>query len=134
MKWSMEIRKFAEIDFTFTPPFCLIPGWVQSWLEIETWARFMVFFYPRALACVILHEYGHRSLPASMASDAYITIYRLARARLERMPEKPIEELVGGLMDLVNVVIAADSSLSFLTSSLVPLGELTSPQAVSSKG
>jgi len=133
MKWQWKLGKFAGIDVYVHATFLLLIGWVgySHWLEHQNWGQVLngILFILALFACVILHEYGH-SLTARKfgIKTRDITIYPIGGvARLERMPEKPIEELWVALMGpAVNVVIAAGLfAYLYLTSSLVPLNELT---------
>lgn len=133
MKWQFKLGRFAGIDVFIHTTFLLLIGWVgyTYWLEHRDWFEVLkgVGFILTLFLCVILHEYGH-----ALTARRYgvrtrdITIYPIGGvARLERMPEKPIEELWVALMGpAVNVVIALGLfALLFLTGSLVPLTELT---------
>lgn len=132
MKWQWKIGTFAGIDVYIHATFLLLIGWVglshwfqnQSWLEVLSGVGFILTLF----LCVILHEYGHALTARKYGIKTRdITIYPIGGvARLERMPEKPIEELWVALMGpAVNVVIAAGLfALLFLTGSLVPLTEL----------
>ena len=133
MKWQWKLGKFAGIDVYIHATFLLLIAWVgySHWLENRNWGEVFsgVLFILALFACVILHEYGHALTARKYGIKTRdITIYPIGGvARLERMPEKPIEELWGALMGpAVNVVIAAGLfAYLFWTSSLVPLNELT---------
>ena len=133
MKWQWKLGKFAGIDVYVHATFLLLIGWVgySHWLDNRDWGQVFsgILFILALFLCVILHEYGH-----ALTARRYriktrdITLYPIGGvARLERMPEKPIEELWVALMGpAVNVVIAVGLfAYLFLTSSLVPLNELT---------
>ena len=133
MKWQWKLGNFAGIDVYIHATFLLLIGWVgfSHWIEHQNWARVLngIFFILALFVCVILHEYGHALTARKYGIKTRdITIYPIGGvARLERMPEKPIEELRVALMGpAVNVVIAAALfAYLYLTSSLVPLSELT---------
>lgn len=133
MKWQFKIGTFAGIDVFIHTTFLLLIGWVgyTHWLEHQNWVEVLkgIGFILTLFLCVILHEYGHALTARKYGIKTRdITIYPIGGvARLERMPEKPIEELWVALMGpAVNVVIAAGLfAYLFLTSSLVPLSELT---------
>ncbi len=133
MKWQWKLGKFAGIDVYVHATFLLLIGWVgySHWLENRNLGEVFsgVLFILALFACVILHEYGHALTARKYGIKTRdITIYPIGGvARLERMPEKPIEELWVALMGpAVNVVIAAGLfAYLFWTSSLVPLNELT---------
>ena len=133
MKWQWRLGKFAGIDVYVHATFLLLIAWVgySHWLENRNWGEVFsgVLFILALFACVILHEYGHALTARKYGIKTRdITIYPIGGvARLERMPEKPIEELWVALMGpAVNVVIAAGLfAYLYLTSSLVPLSELT---------
>jgi len=133
MKWQWKLGTFAGIDVYIHATFMLLIAWVgySHWLENQNWTEVFsgILFILALFACVILHEYGHALTARKYGIKTRdITIYPIGGvARLERMPEKPIEELWVALMGpAVNVVIAAGIfAYLFLTSSLVPLSELT---------
>ncbi len=112
MNWSFRIARISGIEVRINVLFFLLlavygfpawqrGGWPQAVLEVS----FVLVLF----LCVLLHEFGH-----AFAARAYgirtldITLWPLGGiARLERMPEKPSEEMVVALAGpLVNVVIA----------------------------
>ncbi len=133
MKWQWKLGTFAGIEVYIHATFLLLIGWVgySHWIEHENWLEVFkgIGFILALFGSVILHEYGHALTARKYGIKTRdITIYPIGGvARLERMPEKPIEELWVALMGpAVNVVIAGVLfSYLFLTSSLVPLTELT---------
>jgi Zn-dependent protease/CBS domain-containing protein len=133
MKWQWKLGTFAGIEVYIHATFMLLIAWVgySHWLENQNWGEVFsgILFILALFACVILHEYGHALTARKYGIKTRdITIYPIGGvARLERMPEKPVEELWVALMGpAVNVVIAAGLfAYLALTSSLVPLGELT---------
>lgn len=133
MKWQWKLGRFAGIDVFVHATFILLLGWVgySHWLENKDWGEVLqgILFIVALFACVVLHEYGHALTARKYGIKTRdITLYPIGGvARLERMPEKPVEELWVALMGpAVNVVIAAllFAYLS-LTGGLVPLRELT---------
>lgn len=132
MKWQWKLGTFAGIDVFIHATFLLLIGWVgfSHWLENNNWLDVLsgIGFILVLFLCVLLHEYGHALTARKYGIKTRdITLYPIGGvARLERMPEKPIEELWVALMGpAVNVVIAAGLfTLLFLTGGLVPLTEL----------
>jgi Zn-dependent protease len=133
MKWQWKLGKFAGIDVYIHATFLLLIGWVgfSHWVEHQNWGEVFkgIGFILSLFLCVILHEYGHALTARKYGIKTRdITIYPIGGvARLERMPDKPIQELWVALMGpAVNVVIAAGLfAYLFLTSGLVPLTDLT---------
>ena len=133
MKWQWKLGRFAGIDVYVHATFLLLIGWVgvSHWIEHQSWGEVFngILFILALFACVVLHEYGHALTARKYGIKTRdITLYPIGGvARLERMPEKPIEELWVALMGpAVNVVIAAGLfAYLFLTNSLVPLNQLT---------
>ncbi|NWG06700.1 MAG: site-2 protease family protein [Chloroflexi bacterium] len=133
MKWQWKLGRFAGIDVYVHATFLLLIGWVgySHWLEHQNWGEVLngIFFILALFACVVLHEYGHALTARKYGIKTRdITLYPIGGvARLERMPEKPVEELWVALMGpAVNVLIAAGLlAYLVLSQSLVPLNELT---------
>jgi len=132
MKWQWKFGTFVGIDVYIHATFLLLIGWVgvSHWLEHQSWLEVLkgIGFILTLFLCVVLHEYGHALTARKFGIRTRdITLYPIGGvARLERMPEKPIEELWVALMGpAVNVVIAAGLFAAlFLTGSLAPLTEL----------
>lgn len=133
MKWQIKLGRFAGIDVFVHTTFLLLIGWVgySHWVEHQNWTEVLkgILFILALFGCVVLHEYGHALTARKYGIKTRdITLYPIGGvARLERMPDKPVEELWVALMGpVVNVVIAAALfAYLFLTDSLVPLGQLT---------
>jgi Zn-dependent protease len=114
MKWQWKIGRFFGIDVYMHATFLLLIGFVafSYWTQEQSLAAVLggVGFILALFVCVVLHEYGH-ALTARRFGVATrdITLYPIGGvARLERMPEQPIQELWVALAGpAVNLVIAA---------------------------
>src|SRR5512134_1769610 len=133
MKWQWKLGTFAGIDVFVHATFLLLIGWVgySHWLEHGTIAKVVegILFILVLFLCVVLHEYGHALTARRYGIKTRdITLYPIGGvARLERLPDKPIEELWVALMGpAVNVVIAAVLFVYLsLSRGLVPMTDLT---------
>ncbi len=113
MKWSLKLGKILGIDVYLHFTFLLLLGFVglNDWMAGRSLAAGItgVMFFAGLFACVLLHEYGH-ALMARRYGIRTVDITLLpigGLARLERMPDKPIQELWVALAGpAVNVVIA----------------------------
>jgi Zn-dependent protease/predicted transcriptional regulator len=133
MKWQWKLGRFAGIDVYVHATFLLLIGWVgySHWLEHQNWVAVLdgILFILAIFLCVVLHEYGHALTARKYGIKTRdITLYPIGGvARLERMPDKPIEELWVALMGpAVNVIIGALLfAYLYLSRGLVPMNELT---------
>ena len=133
MRWQWKLGTFAGIDVFVHATFLLLIGWIgySHWLQYGTFAKVIegILFILALFLCVVLHEYGHALTARKYGIKTRdITLYPIGGvARLERLPDKPIEELWVALMGpAVNVVIAALLfAYLYLTRGLVPITDLT---------
>lgn len=133
MKWQWKLGRFAGIDVFVHATFILLIGWMgySYWLQNHNWSEVIsgILFILALFVCVVLHEYGHALTAQRFGIKTRdITLYPIGGvARLEKMPDKPIEELWVALMGpAVNVVISVLLfAYLFLTGGLVPLTQLS---------
>ena len=114
MKWSWRIGRIAGIDVYMHATFLILLAWVGishyvAHQDVGHALRGMAFIIT-LFGVVVLHELGH-----ALAARRYgirtrdITLLPIGGvARLERIPDKPSQELVVALAGpAVNVVLAA---------------------------
>jgi Zn-dependent protease len=132
MKWSWKLGKFAGIDVYLHTTFIFLLVWIalMHWMaghNTETMLAGTVFMLA-LFGSVLLHEFGHAlTAKAFGIGTRDITLLPIGGiSRIEKMPEKPRQELAVALAGpAVNVVIAA-SLFVFLvaTDAWVPLNQL----------
>lgn len=112
VKWSFQLARIAGIDVRVHATFFLLLAWFGviyyadgGYVAMVTGLSFIILLF----VCVVLHEFGH-----ALAARAFgintpdITLFPIGGiARLERVPDKPSQELAVALAGpAVNVVIA----------------------------
>jgi stage IV sporulation protein FB len=117
MGWSFPIGRLFGSELRVHATFFLLLAWIGAvaWIEGGPQAAVVNILFILALfACVVAHEFGH-----ALTARRYgirtpdITLLPIGGvARLERMPERPAQEIVVALAGpAVNVVIWAVLSL-----------------------
>jgi Zn-dependent protease len=112
MRWSLKIARIAGTEVRIHITFLLFLAWIGfSYYQVGGAAAAVpgVLFIIALFGCVLLHEFGH-----ALAARAFdiptpdITLLPIGGvARLQRMPDKPWQELIVAIAGpLVNVVIA----------------------------
>jgi Zn-dependent protease len=133
MKWALSLGRIAGIPVYVHATFALLLGWIAflHWTSSGSLSAVAsgLLFIVALFGCVLLHELGH-----ALAARRYgirtrdITLLPIGGlARLERMPDRPVQELWVALAGpAVNVAIAAVLFLWLVgTRTLVPLESLS---------
>jgi len=123
VRWSFRIFKLAGIDIEMHVGFPIMVAWfalsqANSRDALVTVAELLLMF-----GCVLLHELGH-ALAARRFGIATRKIVLLpfgGVAQLERMPEKPTQELIVALAGPgVNVILATGLAAFLLIRGVTP--------------
>src|SRR3984893_8215577 len=133
MRWSFKVARIGGIDVRIHVTFFLLLALFASFYSAQ--GGFygtikVLIFCLLVFLCVLLHELGH-----AFAAKAYgirtvdITLLPIGGvARMERMPEKPAQELVVAIAGpLVNVVIASTLLFVLAVTGDLDFGELMDP-------
>jgi stage IV sporulation protein FB len=112
MSWSLNIGSIADTQVRVHITFLLFLGWIFAASYVSGGAEAAwsgLLFLLLLFACVLAHEFGHiftaRAFGVATPDVTLLPIGGLAR--LERIPEQPMEEfLIAIAGPLVNVVIA----------------------------
>jgi len=132
MKWSWKIGEIRGVGIYLHATFALLILWIglAHWMESHDLGATLsgVGFILCLFGCVLLHELGHALAAMRFGIPTRdITLYPIGGvARLERMPDKPLQELTVALAGpAVNVVIAFGLLFWLLaTEAYQPLHEL----------
>jgi len=133
MRWSLKATRIAGIDVYIHFTFFLLLAWVAfiHWKQTGSIGAALVgvLFILSIFACVVLHELGH-ALAAKKYAIRTRDIILLpigGVARLEKMPDKPVQELWVALAGpAVNVGIAAALAVYlYVSNSFSPVDQST---------
>jgi Zn-dependent protease len=132
MKWSWKLGTFAGVAVYMHATFLLLLGWIafSHWMQSQSLLAALtgVAFTLALFLCVVLHEYGHALMARRFGiATRDITLLPIGGvARLERIPEKPNQELWVALAGpAVNVLLAALlGAYLFLTGHFEPVRQM----------
>jgi Zn-dependent protease/CBS domain-containing protein len=113
MRWSLTIGRFGGAAVKIHVTFVLLLAWIgfSGWLQAGPRAALdSVVFIALLFACVVLHEFGHvlTARRYGVVTTEVVLLPIGGVAKMERMPEKPSQELAIAIAGpLVNLAIAA---------------------------
>ena len=127
---SLKIGRLFGIPVYLHSTLILLPAWVVYTQSGSGWPTtlFMLAAVTVVFGCVLLHEFGHVLMARWFGVKTRdVTLYPIGGvARLERMAERPVEEIFIALAGpAVNVVIAA-----LLTPLIVAFAVLVGPSMI----
>ena len=135
MHWSFRLVRIFGIEIKIHVTFFLLLAWI-GWLYHRSGGTSAaidgVFFVLLIFVCVLLHELGHALAAAHYGiKTPDITLLPIGGvARLERMPEKPSQEIAVTLAGpAVNILIAAVLGVAIGLTTGIP-----DPQALQQTG
>ncbi len=135
MTWSFPIGRFLGSELRVHATFFLLLAWVAAAAYFMGGVPAMIentLFILALFTCVVAHEYGHALMARRYGiATPDITLLPIGGlARLERMPEKPGQEIMVALAGpAVNVVIWAVLVLFGAETDLERLMEIEDPAA-----
>src|SRR5438046_5586104 len=112
MSWSLPVFRLAGIQLRIHITFLLLIAWLAFGYYAQggsAAAASRIIFVLLLFLCVVLHEFGHAfAAKAFGINTPDITLLPVGGvARLERMPEEPVQELIiAAAGPAVNVIIA----------------------------
>lgn len=133
MKWSWKIGEFAGIGVYMHATFFFIIAWVVLvyWTQGHDLVTILggIIFVLSLFLCVVLHEFGHALTAQRFGIKTRdITLLPIGGvARLERMPDDPMQEFWVALAGPAVTVIISALLYSWLliTNGFEPVSELT---------
>ncbi|MDA1231498.1 MAG: site-2 protease family protein [Planctomycetota bacterium] len=132
MKWSWRLGEFRGIAVYMHATFLILIAFVvlNQWSESHSVLKTLegVAFVLALFSCVVLHEFGHALTAARYGIKTRdITLLPIGGvARLERMPEKPLQELWVALAGPAANLVIAVALLAWIqfTSVVTPLEQI----------
>src|SRR2546426_2837122 len=112
MSWSLPIFRIAGIQLRIHITFLLLIAWLAFGYYAQggsAVAASRVIFVLLLFLCVVLHEFGHAfAAKAFGINTPDITLLPIGGvARLERMPEEPVQELIIAVAGALGEVVIA---------------------------